>query len=453
MQVLVLQFVDPRPGEPKPEFSHCLGVLAAMLDEDGFSLALTAVGRPDPDRLHNAIIEHRPRYVLAELGPHTAGAARRTIAEVAQRFALPVAVFGPSATAQPERTISMPGVRAVAIGEYEHTLLELLQAARAEADPGGIEGLWVKTADGLIRGPARDLHEDLDALPFPDRALFDYERTITATGQASFKAARGCPHWCGTCLNDWYLDLYEGRGTIVRRRGVEDLLDEIDQVRSFYAGVREIQFYDHCFAMDAEWLAAFATVYPKRCGLPFRCHVRLQRVTPEIAKTLADAGCRWVHTAIGSGSRFIREEIQSMHVLDEQVVAAVRTLHDAGLRVAAEVLVGCPYESDITLEDTLQLLRDAAPDEVHPRVYTPTPGTRAADLCAENGWISGRGEENFWAQRSVLDMQGFPARKIDQTVQKFHSLLKHQKRTGLRDLLHRTLWARKPRVSDAPDGS
>ena len=132
-----------------------------------------------------------------------------------------------------------------------------------------------------------------------------------------------------------------------------------------------------------------------------------------------------------------------MHAADEQIIDAVKTLRRAGLHVVAETFIGNPYESEITIADTLELIRRAAPDEVHPRVFYPIPGTRAADVCAESGWISGRGEENFWTQHSVLDMQSFPADKINETARKFHSLLKHRKGGGLRQLLTKTLWGGK----------
>jgi len=453
MQVLIVQFVDPRRSDPQPKFSHCLGVLASMLDGQGIAASLLTVGSCQPARLHDAIIASRPRWALANLGPHTVTTARRTVAEIAQRFSLPVAVFGQFATALPQRAISMPGVRAAAIGEYEHTLVEFLAAIRDGLDPANdvtsegdrIEGLWLKTADGLVRGPTRRLHENLDDLPFPARDLFDHARIVDATGEASFQAARGCPMWCGYCLNDSYLDLYEGGGQCVRRRSVENLLDEIEQVRARWNGIREISFRDHSFAMNEKWLARFAEQYPRRCGLPFRCHVRLKSVTSATAAQLAEAGCRWVHTVIGSGSRLIREEVQAIHAAERQMVEAVRDLRDAGLRVAARVFVGNPYESEVTVENTLALVRKAGPDEVHPVVYYPTPGTRAAEICADNGWISGRGEENFWTQQSVLDMESFPADRINETARKFSSLLKHHKSGGIRRLLTKALWGGKGR--------
>jgi len=433
----MLQFVEPSIDAPPSVFSHNLGILAAMLDAEDFACRLVTLGGFSPAVLREAIIEHRPRYVLAELGLHSVNTAHRTIVNIAEGFSLPVAVMGQYATCHPTEAASIPGVGALVLGEYEAPAVDLLKAFRDRRDAEGLDGLWVNSPDGLVKGNVAPLAEDLDALPFPNRNLFDYQRIVNATGQADFKVARGCEQWCAYCINDWYMDVYADRGTFVRRRSVGNVLDEIRQVIERYEGITSIGFYDHCFAADVDWLGRFAAEYPKRCVLPYRCHVRVDHVTPEAASLLALSMCNTVHVQLGSGSRFIREEILSMRLSDEEIVRACGLLRQAGLAVSAEVFVGCPYESEITVEETLSLVRQTQVDQIHPRVYYPTPGTRAAELCAENGWISGRGESNYWRQRSVLDMPSLSAAEISALVEKFPRLLKGPPATGVSKLLRR----------------
>ena len=446
MRVLMVQFCDPRLSDPLPVFQHSTGVLAAMLKREGFSCSLVTLAGYQADRLKNAVIHRRPQYVLVDLASYSVAAAHRMIGEVAETFSLPVAVMGQYATVRPDRAISIPGVHALLIGEYEQAGVALLRAVRDGDDPSGADGLWIHTDAGLVKGGIGPLIEDLDSLPFPDRELFDYGRLVSAEGEASFKVARGCPHWCSYCANDWYMDLYADAGTFVRRRSVANVLDEVAEVICRYEGAESIAFYDHCFALDADWIAAFAEDYPRHCTLPYRCQLHLGGVTEELAAMLARSLCRCVHVHIGAGSRFIREEILSMHVSNGQIVQACRVLRQAGLHVAAEVFIGCPYESEITVEETLKLLRDAKVHEVHPRVFYPTPGARAAELCAENGWISGRSEDNYWTQHTVLDMPSLPAEHVNAVVRKFPSLLKRPRNTSLRKLLEKVRRSRRRNI-------
>ncbi len=439
MRLSILQFIDPGLLNPLPEFSHSLGVAAALLKADGFDVSLITQSAYDAERLRQAIIQQRPQYILADLSPCNVTPARRAIADISSQFSLPVAVVGTFATCRASRAISMPGVTALLPGEFEEAALEFFRAVRDHQDPTGLEGVWINSDTGVVKGLSRPLVADLDSLPAPDRELFDYARIVAATGEAAFKTSRGCSMWCGCCINDWYMDLYDGQEPYLRRRSVERVLNEIAAVTGAYPGVASLRFYDHAFAMDADWLSRFATAYKARFTLPYRCHVRLDKVTPEIAQRLASSGCRWVSTRLGSGSRFIREEVQSLHGTDAQIIEACRVLRRAGLSIEAEVTVGNPYETPIAAEDTLRLLAAADVHKVIPRVFYPVPGTRAAEMCEENGWISGRGEENYWTNRSVLNMPSMPADQIDQLFIKFPLLLKRYQKSGLRRFFDRLL--------------
>lgn len=472
MRLLIVQFVPPQ-RDGRPAFRQELGVLASMLAAEDVTARLVAAGGHRPERLHQAIIQHRPQYVLVEIDPLQLTAARLTIGEVATRYHLPVAVCGPYATCRPREAASIRGVEALLLGEYEASVVDLLRAWRSGEDGAGVAGAWVNTGSSLVKGPVRPLLPDLDALPQADREVFETARAVRESGELPMRVGRGCPLWCAYCVNDWYIDLYDGepadgpaeaggapglgadttpaeippcspppvppaqaRIAYARRRSVRNVLDEAGDLVTRYEP-RAIYFADHAFALDEGWLAEFADTYPRRCAAPFRCHVRLERLTDRGVGLLATAGCRSVHTHLGCGSRFIREEVLSMHVDEDRIVECCHRLREAGILVTASVLVGCPYESEITVEETLQLVRRAGLDEVRARVFHPTPGTRAAELCAENGWTSGRGEETYRAGRSVLDMPSLPADRIDAVSRRFASLLQRPATSALRDVLGR----------------
>ncbi|MFW6133153.1 MAG: B12-binding domain-containing radical SAM protein [Planctomycetota bacterium] len=444
VHALLIQFSDPRATDPPPVFSHPLGVLAALADQRGISCSLVTLGASRRERVAAAVADRQPGAVVVDVGLHHVAAARRTTAALAELTDAPVAVVGAYATARPTRAISFPGVAVLALGEYERPIVAWLERLGDGRDTEDIEGLWTCSGGGLVRSGPAPLTADLDGLPFPDRELFDTARIIAETGQLAFKAARGCPLWCACCINDWYMDLYAGQDVpFVRRRSVANVLDEVESATRAYPDASRVSFFDHCFAMDAEWLDEFAAEYPRRCGLPLGCQARLEKATDDVAAALAAAGTRRVHTHIGSGSRFIREEVLSMHLSDEAVVAGCRRLAEAGLGVVVEVFVGAPYESEITVEETLDLLRRAGVDEVHPRAFYPAPGTRAAELCRENGWLTGPRESAAYANRSVLNMPSMPPEQINAVIDKFPSLLKRRRRTALRKVLDRATRSRR----------
>lgn len=438
MDVLLIQFVDPRAVDPPSRFDHDLGVLAALLGADGFGVSLLTVGAYQSGRLRQAIIHNRPQVIAAKLPLEALAPARRTLGEVARHYALPAVAFGPFATACPKRAMSFPGVRALAMGEYDRSVPAYLRAVRDGDDTAALAGLWVQEDGELVKGPPAEPVADLDTLPAPDRALFDDAREVARTGRAEFKAARGCSLWCGYCINDLYMDLYEQKVPTVRRRSVGHLLAEMTDVLASTPGVRSVGFFDHAFAMDLAWLGEFAPACKAEIGLPVACHVRLKCVSPEAVRLLAEAGVTEVHTLLPSPSRFIREDIHGTVLSQRQAAVSLAMLKEAGFRVAAEVFIGNPYETEITLADTLAMAAETDVDELYPRAYYPLPGTRSAEVCQENGWVSGRGERHYWMNRTVLDMPSLSAGRIDDTIRRFEQLV-HGKSGGLGQWLRRAL--------------
>ncbi len=431
MRLTMVQFVDPRT--PDACFHEQLGTLAALLADRDVHVSGVRLAGYQPARLREAIIRHRPERLLLDLPVLHATAAHRTLTHIANTYALPVAVCGTWATCKPSQAISLPGVRAVILGEYEVPAAELLGAWARGQDPDSLPGAWLGGEGQIRRGGLAELPVHLDDLPQADRELFADGRP---DGEIALRVGRGCPHRCSYCVNEWYASLYETSPHYVRRKSVDRVLAEIDRARSLQPAARSVKFYDHAFAMDAEWLEEFAAAYPQACDLPYRCHARLSTVTEQTAELLASSRCRWVHTLIGSGSRFVAEEILGVPATPRQMRHSCQLLRNAGLDVAAEVFVGSPYESDITLEETLELL-DHLDVDLHPRVFFPPEGTRSRELCVENGWVARQGEADYWKGRSVLSMPSMPPGRIESFARKLPALVRKRRRTGLTGLLGR----------------
>jgi radical SAM superfamily enzyme YgiQ (UPF0313 family) len=290
----------------------------------------------------------------------------------------------------------------------------------------------------LTRNELEPDPRDWENLPFADRTLFQTVRSVEQTGQLPFSAVKGCPQWCAYCINDWYLDLYPNTDRFVRRRPVEDLIEEIVQTAATYPRARRAVFLNHAFAMEEDWLEEFADAYASRCTLDMQCHVRLNALSPRVLSLLRKSRCTQVHTQIGCGSDFVRNEILTMQTSREQIHEGIAQLRQAGIRVWGDVFIGAPYETEITVEETINMIDQLGLDAVQPKVFHPLTGTRAAELCAENGWISGRGLLGYWQQRSVLDMPSLPAELIHRLYKKLPALIGTRRKRQLRKLLQRS---------------
>lgn len=406
MNLLLIDISRPGPAEADCPLRHSLCVAAAGLRARGDEVKTLRLDGPDFDRLRVAITGARAQAVVADVDPRAVNVARRIIDEIRRTYALPVVVVGRYATCLPRKAVSIPGAEAVLVGEYEPVLAELLGHLLANDPHEAPPGAWVNSADGLVKGPA-SCPADLGALPWAEPPEGD-------DGPILLKTCRGCAQWCAYCVNDWYLDVYRDQGPAVRRREVADLLAELDARLERRPTAPRLVAPDHALINDTDWLGALAEGLARRGPVPMSCHARLNAVTTEAAALLARAGCVNVRVSVASGSNFIRDEVFTMRTSREQIEEGFARLREAGLPVTAEVFVGSPYETEISVEETVALLRSLRPDAVRAEIYYPTPGTRAAELCRENGWVSGRGERDAAAGRSLLDMPAMPADRISE---------------------------------------
>lgn len=361
--------------------------LSASLRADGHETLLVDPTQPEsadeltafrPDLLGFSVITGQHVYY------------RRIAAALRDHLGVPVLFGGPHPTFF-QAEVERPEVDAICLGEGEQVIVEVARALDAGAGRiPNLPGLHVKQADGSVwRGPLRPLIEDLDGLPWPDRALLRRaSRLHRVAGRHHFIASRGCAYRCTYCYNHAAMDMFEGLGRFVRFRSPADLVGECEQVardhRFTYA-----YFLDDIFIMSRTWFREFAQLYAERVGVPYCAHVRAEMVTDEAAEWLARSGCRAVNLGIEAGDPRVRRELLDRPMSDEEIIAACDRLHAVGVKVVAPNIIGIP---GTTLEEdlaTIRLNQRARPDHPSVSIFQPYPGTRLAELAQAQGEFDG----------------------------------------------------------------
>jgi radical SAM superfamily enzyme YgiQ (UPF0313 family) len=349
----------------------------------------------EPDVVGYSVITGSQRYYL-DLN-------RRLKAAIPGVFS----VFGgPHPTFFPEM-VSEEGVDGICRGEGEAALVDLVDAL-AEGGPASVLELdnWSFRRNGdTITNPVRPYVEDLDGLPFPDRALV-YERDSTAArGKIKhFLAGRGCPYNCTYCFNHALWEIYGGKGRRFRQRSVDHVIEEIGWVRDRYP-LEFVVFMDDTFVLSREWLSEFAEKYPRQIGLPFFCNTRANLVTEEQVRLLKAAGCHSVSMGVETGNDRLRNDLLKRHMSKEQILEAARLIREGGLHFTTTNMIGLPTS---TLEDdfeTLELNIQARPSYAHIFIFQPYPRTELGEFTREHGWMVGTFDdigEVAW-DHSVLD--------------------------------------------------
>ena len=426
MRVLILQPLSLLPHEQRRDYVDPVARLGARLRQRGHEPSLLLLAAFDPETLRLKIADVRPDHIVIHLDSLNVNLVRRLSEHIAHRYYLPLVVGGPHATVAPHETLSFIGVEGVVLGEWDRAVPDYLDARPLGPDYVNTPGFWFRSETGLIRNPLAVPEDPDHMVAIPDRALYPADCIVDAHGFADLEPARGCNFYCAHCQMDLAAGLYEDlHFTWLRRRPVAAIAAEINHLRTAYPAIRGLRFTGCVFPLDNAWLADLADALAGPFQFPFTAQVKTSELTPDIAQLLRKAGACELGLEILSGSDFIRNEILQLDLSEDQIFAAFAAARQAGLRTRAIVRIGLPYETIVTLEQTGRLLQRLKPDAIDAAVFCPLPGTKAHELCRENGWLSGRDPARSFLGESPLDLPGLDARAIRRYAAAMPHLARH----------------------------
>ncbi|MBF0595396.1 MAG: B12-binding domain-containing radical SAM protein [Candidatus Omnitrophica bacterium] len=369
--------------------------LSAILKARGHETDICVL---EDGRAFEVIDAYKPAAIACSLMTTEAGRFKAFVGAVRQRYpGIIIIAGGPHPTYYPQIVDAWP-LDAVVVGEGDTIIVELLENL---VSGGSIRHLLnVHTKE--FKNPQGNLVADLDQLPFPDRELVAFKEPFKYVAMKSFFATRGCPYNCSYCFNSAFNAMHKDKGEILRRRSVDNLIAEIEQVKAkYHPGF--IRFGDDTFVMKhGPWVEEFVEKYRARIGLPFYCLINPNLAEPRLVKALKTAGCHSVMMGIESGNEDVRRKFLGRPVSDTSLKEAFRLFHEAGILVFANTILALP---DTGLKDDLQSLEftlDLRPTYSGFTVFTPFPGTTLGDYVRDKGYVS---TENSSAEAFPVSMQ------------------------------------------------
>ena len=221
---------------------------------------------------------------------------------------------------------------------------------------------------------------DLDSLPEPARDLIDvqaYWEAWQRHGRFSMNlvTSRGCSFHCNWCAKPIWGQRYA-------MRSPANVAEELAMVKKV---VRpdHVWFADDIFGLRPGWVTEFAREVRERdAAVPFMIQSRVDLMTDEAVKALAEAGCAEVWLGAESGSQKILDAMEKGTELGE-IRAARARLKAAGIRACFFIQFGYPGETFEDILATVQLVRETLQDDIGVSVSYPLPGTRFHEMVKQ----------------------------------------------------------------------
>ncbi|MBF0465661.1 MAG: B12-binding domain-containing radical SAM protein [Nitrospirae bacterium] len=354
--------------------------LSAIAKMQGFNTCLCS-SKQDYKKLIN---KHKPAAIAISMLSGEYTSIKTLIGEI-KRYAdkIPIIVGGPHPTFAPSALEDF-GVEAICTGEGDRAFTEILKRIGAGTSFDGIPNIHTKTQK-TPRGP---LIENLDELPFIDRELYYEASPVNRRFKMrSFYSSRGCPYGCTYCFNHAYNKLNKGLGRVVRKRSVENLIEELEIVTKKY-DTQYIRFSDDVFTHAADdWLEKFSKEYKRKIGIPFYCLVRSNSVTKDMVTLLKNAGCNSVCMCIEAANADLRRLILNRNLSNETIIKSFDLFNGSGIHTYSNSMLALPTATLKDELDSLDLNIRCKPTCGLFSILLPYPGTEIHDYCIEHNLL------------------------------------------------------------------
>jgi anaerobic magnesium-protoporphyrin IX monomethyl ester cyclase len=361
-------------------------------------------------------------YDPSVLGIYCCASNSRTVAMTAKlakeyNEKIVVLVGGPHPTAVGAGALTDHIDVAVA-GEGEHTIIDLLRPIDHRAPIVGTKGTICRAGEGIARAPARELIENLDSLPFPQKyakeALKEYDM-YPKSAFGGVIATRGCPYDCFFCGSQ---SMWGGR---VRYRSVENVTEEVKSLQD--AGLRWMKFWDDTFTLNREYTRNLCASLIENCAkMHWTCETRLDRLDEDLLLLMKKAGCMEITVGIESGNDQVLKHMRKGITIEEAIQKAT-LIRKNGIRLSANFLVGTPWETERSMHDTLAAMRKID-GKLGYSVFTPYPGTEAFKYCENAGLLQPDYDASLYNHQSpenhfYVDLDKKRFREIASEIEEF----------------------------------
>ncbi|MFC1546447.1 B12-binding domain-containing radical SAM protein [bacterium] len=295
---------------------------------------------------------------------------------------------GPAAASSYEILLKSTGVDYCVICEGERTMEELIDNLD---HPENVNGIAYLNNDQAVLTPRRQVINNLDELPFPDRDFYDFEKYMKNLARnnqylkksdrpANIITGRGCPYKCTYCSKT-----FSG----VRSRSVSSIIDEISFLIQKY-NITAVFFNDELVILNKKrTLDLCRRLEP--LGIKWICQGRINLMDEEILHSMKNAGCIAIGYGIESYSQKILDNMKKQLRL-EDIVPVIELTRNIGIEVMVQYMYGYPGEDDESIVKTEEFFKKI--DHLYVgSTATPLPGTELYQTALDKGLI--KDEEEY----------------------------------------------------------
>jgi len=327
----------------------------------------------------------------------------------------PIGYIGSYVQALPKKTLlDEPSIDIVFMNEGVYSLRNILSQEIIDlSNLDDIRGIaWRKNGKIVFNTPEKIVPNERmdidlpgyawDLLPMKEKPFDLYRAPMwhaeydlnKRTPYAALQTSLGCQFGCTFCminiLNRDDNDEIGVAGNYSKMRfwSPEFIIKEFDKLVEM--GVETIRITDEMFLLNKKYYVPLCEMLKERgYGDKIRmwAYSRVDTVTdPERLKLVHEAGIKWLCLGIESADRNVRLEVSKGKFQDVDISRVIQHVHDAGIEIMANYIVGLPGDTKESMQKTLDLSLELCTAGWNTYAAMALPGSQLYKTAILNGY-------------------------------------------------------------------
>jgi radical SAM superfamily enzyme YgiQ (UPF0313 family) len=196
------------------------------------------------------------------------------------------------------------------------------------------------------------------------------------------------------------------------RRPVDEVIRDIQAIKDL--GFKKFLLIDDNIVAHPAYLSELCKkIKPLDMTWMSQCSIRIAN-KPALLKLVAESGCRVLSFGLESISKESLAAMNKQWCDPDDYARILRTVTDAGIEIASEMIVGIDTDTRESLLKTIDFVTSS--DIVAPKFYclTPIPGTDLYNELKDTGRITDPDVLSYTPARAVIDTPNLKASEVQE---------------------------------------
>ena len=351
----------------------------------------------DEQRVADEIDVYNPSIVVIETSTPSFDNDIRFACQIKRRiFNSSIVLCGPHATTYAKDILRRDDVvDYILMGEYEYTLLDLVNRLKKPGNLKTVLGLAFRNKHAVVINKPRPTIKNLDDLPWPEReesVIYKYNDGFAGlpVPNVQMYSSRGCPFHCIFCL--WPQVLYGEHK--YRKRSPVKVVEEMAWLIN-KLNFKAVYFDDDVFNIDKIHVTNICEEIMKRkIKTPWAVMARADLMDEKLLSLMSNAGLYAVKYGVESANnKVLRLCKKNLNLVNAERM--IKYTKKIGIKVHLTFCLGLPGETKQSIQDTVNFIAETKPDSLQFSLATPFPGTNYFRYLEKNEGVLSRNWSDY----------------------------------------------------------